>query len=298
VAPREIVSGAFRRNSSALSFVVIVSFAVIIVSTTYNLLAFAPSDFLARPEAQEYENAVENIVVLDRWTRTLEYWSNNLGIAGAYAVTAPGNLGFNTGLYSDYSIGISFTYWYHQGGATELVSFSGSVFVHGLLEITGFYIIMAASMRLAWNFWKGMGHMMLLERSRGEFFRFSPRIPKWAKRELRRHRMAIKQHLTDFLVLVLVGAFLVFLAAPIESYVSPKVGAAFYSVPALGTTFLAVVGIWYAAVVAKGLGALRRDFKSIWGDVKLVSKKRWSPSQISFFMLAAFLLLTLFRLML
>ncbi|MDI6884169.1 MAG: hypothetical protein QMD00_03400, partial [Hadesarchaea archaeon] len=116
---------------------------------------------------------------------------------------------------------------------------------------------------------------------------------QWEMREFRKHRRAIKLLLADFMVVVLVGAFLIFLAAPVESYVSPYVWASFYMVPALGAAFLIVVGLWYASVVAKGFRAMRGDLESVWGDVRLAFRRKWRPTQFSLLMLAIFSLLVL-----
>jgi len=299
VDSRRLVSGAFKRNKSTLSFVVLISFVIIISSTAWHTLAFSDADFLGKPEVQGYENALDNVAVMDEWSRTQYYWSNNLSVAGMYAATTPGNFGFNTGIYSDYIIGESFAYWYHQEGATGLVAFSGSVFVHGLLELTAVFIITAASLRLAWNFWKWMGSTLVVFVGRGEGLsaRSLPKKSSRLEREYRKRRGVIRQHLTDFLVLVLVGAFLIFLAAPVEAYVSPKVGGSFYLAPALGVVFLVFAGLWYTFLVARGFGAMRKDFKLIFGELKLGSKGKRRPSQFSFFILTVFFLLTMFRLM-
>ncbi|MEW6592690.1 MAG: stage II sporulation protein M [Candidatus Hadarchaeota archaeon] len=296
---RKVLAGAFERNSSALSFVLTVFFVVFIFSLAYNMLAFTPSDFLQRPDVSSYENAVENVTALDKWTRTVFYWRNNLGVVGVYAVAAPANLGFNSGLIANYNLGISLAYWYHSLGGNAMLAFSGSIFVHGLLELTGAYLVIAASLRLAWNLWKGAGRILSMARKKGELFHWSVsfRPATWERREVKKHREVIKLNLTDFAVLVLVGTFLVFLAAPVESYISPTASTIFYSNPLLGAGFLMIVGLFYAAVAYKGFGRMRRDISYMWNDMKLAFRGKRRHSQFSILMLALFSVLMLVRLM-
>ncbi|MEW6221952.1 MAG: stage II sporulation protein M [Candidatus Hadarchaeota archaeon] len=296
---RKVLAGAFERNSSAFSFVIIVFFAVMLFSLVYNTLAFTPSDFLQRPGASYYENAVENVTALDKWTRTVFYWKNNLGVVGVYVIAAPANLGFNSGLIANYNLGLSLAYWYHSLGGNAMLAFSSSVFVHGLLELTGAYLVIAASLRLAWNLWKGAGRILSMARKKGELFRWSVsfRPSSWERREVKKHREAIKLQLTDFAVLAIVGIFLVFLAAPIESYISPTASAMFYGNPLLGLGFLIVVGLFYVALMHYGFGRMLRDISYVRDDLKLAFRGKRRYSQFSLLMLVLFSVLMLTRLM-
>lgn len=281
---RRAVFGAFRRSSSAISIVVIVAFTVMILSTVYYMLVFTPAEFVQEPEVQEYENAIENIVIMDEWARTQYYWSNNLMVAGACALETPTYFGFNTAVATNYMIGMSITYNYYRYGPESVLAFPAVIFIHGLLELTGIYIIAAVSLRVAWNFWRGLGRLAAITDKKGKNWSW-----KLTKREIIKHRRTIKMLLFDFAILFSVGSFLVFLAAPIEAYVSPSTGSIFLSTPVVAAVFLVAVGLFYALIAARGFNRMRGDLKFVWNETGLASKKRIIGIVVGIFILLLFL---------
>lgn len=264
------VSGAFKRSSSAISVVVAFAFVVMISSTAYHMLAFAPDEFTGQPEVQAYENAVGNVSEMSDWTRTQYYWSNNLKVAGVGVALTPVYFGLYSATVTNYAMGMALTYNYHIYGLAGMLAILASFFVHGLLELTGIYILAAVSLRTAWNLWRRLGF-----------------LTKSRKRESLRHKRAMGLLMKDFVWLSSVGMFFIFLAAPIEAYVSPWAGLLFFLVPATALAFLAFVGLFYASIVRWGLSAMRSDVKFVCKEVKPAFKGRWRPSQLS---LLAFLL--------
>jgi uncharacterized membrane protein SpoIIM required for sporulation len=290
------VFGAFRRNSSAISIVVIAAFVVMILSTMYYMLVFTPAQFAQKPEVQGYENAVQNVVKMDDWARTQYYWSNNLMVAGVCAIETPMYFGFNTAVATNYMIGMSITYNYYFLESENvlafpaMISFPAMIFIHGLLELTGIYIIAAVSLRMAWNFWRGLGGLVAITDKEGKNWSW-----KLAKREVIKHRGTIKMLLSDFVILFSIGFFLVFLAAPIEAYVSPSVGSIFLLAPAVAAFFLAAVGLFYALIVARGFNRMRGDLKFVWNEIRLGLKRKWRPAHLSLLIFIIFFALMLLR---
>lgn len=290
------VLGAFRRSSSAVSIVIIVGFVTMIISTAYHTLAFTPAEFIEKPEVQEYENELENISAADEWARTQYYWSNNLKVAGVYALGTPSYLGFNSVVANSYRIGMSLTYIYYRYGPEAMLVFSAMVFVHGLLELTGIYLIAAVSLRLAWNFWKGLGGLVRIT-DREEKHRVW-KLTKREKREILKHRRTIGLLLSDFAVLFAVGVFFIFLAAPIEAYVSPAAGYGFIFSPVAAAVFLVEVGLIYALIVARGFSRMRGDLKYVWNEARLAFRRKWRPAQLSLLIFVIFSAAMLLRIML
>ncbi len=289
------VRGSFRRSSSAIGIVVVAAFITMMLSTTYHMLAFSRMEFIERPEVQEYENALENVSEMDDWARTQYYWSNNLSVAGICAVGTPTYFGLNTVVATNYGIGMAVAYYYHLSGPTAMLAVLAMFFIHGLLELTGIYIIAAVTMRLGWNVWKGLGRLIAITGKDGKYGAFV--LTKRERREIKKHWPAIRLLLRDFITLFAIGALFIFVAAPIESYVSPAMGAIFYANPSLNALFLGLVGALYASIVLWGLKAMRRDAKSISDEVELVFKGKLRPAQLSFLMFMVFFALIMIRIM-
>ncbi len=224
---------AFQRNSSTISFVILVGFLVMIFSAGYHILAYDSSEFLQGPEAQEYENSVGEVGGMDEWTRTKYYWSHNLRLAGLLVATTPSYLSFHFSVFNGYSVGIATSYWYHVWGANAnaALAFLAGIFVHGVLELTGAFIIAGATLRAAWNFWKGAGHMTSVAGKNGKMW--SLKLLRRDRKEPRKYMGKVEEFLADFIILVGFGTFLIFLAGPIEVYVSPSAMAVFCTWPLL-----------------------------------------------------------------
>ena len=280
---------AFVRNSSAISFVILVGFFVMMVSVGYHILAYKPSEFLQEPETQEYENALDEVRQMDEWTLTQYYWSHNLGVASWYVAMAPTYLSFHSSVFNGYSIGYAISYWYHNVGAEGALAFSSGIFVHGLLELTGFFIIAGAALRAAWNFWKGIGHMVFAARKNGKIW--SWRLSRRERKQVRKHKGKVKEFLADFIILVGFGAFLIFLAGPIEAHVSPWAMAVFYMEPLLAVVFLAAIAFIYISVFFvwfRGLRAVRSDFGSVRRDMGAAFKFKWRSTHLSLLIFIVF----------
>jgi len=290
------ISGSFKRSSSAIGIVIVAAFATMILSTAYNMLAFTPAEFENRQDVQEYENAVKNVSTMDKWTRTQYYWSNNLKVAWISGLATPTYFGFNTVVSTNYSIGVALTYVHHTYGSTTALAFSAQIFVHGLLELTGFYIIAAVTLRAAWGLWKGLGRLIEITGKGGK--RWTWRLTRREKREILKHRPAIELLVLDFITLLAIGAFFIFLAAPVEAYISPEMGSIFYSMPALAVAFLVLVGILYASIAAWSFNTVRRDLKYIWNDTRAAFKGRWRPAQLSLLIFMIFFVMMLVRIIL
>lgn len=285
----ESISGrmleAFRRSSSAISLVIALGLLVMVLSTGYHIFAYKPSEFLELPETQEYKNAIKDVTQMDEWTLTKFYWSNNLRVIGFYVVWIPTYFSFHSLMFNEYAIGMNLAYWYHAYGAEVFLAFLSGVFFHGVIELTGIFIIVAIILRVAWNFWKGMGRMMMTTRKRKKW---SWGFSRGERREILKRKGKVKELLVDFLVLASFGTFLIFLAAPVEAYISPSVMAAFRGALPLAVAFLVAIASLYLSIFVWGLGAMKRDIKAIYSDVKLAFKCKWRPTHLSLLMFVIF----------
>lgn len=283
--------GAFRRNSSAISLVILVGFLVMMFSLGYYILAYDSSKFLQEPEAQEYENSVGEVVAMGEWERTKYYWSHNLKLAGLYVATTPSYLSFHSSMFNGYSVGVATSYWYHvwEADANAALAFLAGIFVHGVLELTGAFIVAGATLRAAWNFWKGAGHMAFMAGKNKKTWSWG--LSRRERKELRKYKGKVKEFLTEFIILIGFGAFLIFLAGPIEVYVSPSMMAVFYTSPPLAVTFLVAIALLYISVfflLFEGLRALGRDFRSMRKDIGDAFKLKWRSTHLSLLMFVAF----------
>ncbi|MFH1821346.1 MAG: stage II sporulation protein M [Methanobacteriota archaeon] len=266
---------AFRRNFSAFSFLILASLILMTLSTAYFALAFNREQFKSLSDVQEYDNILSDVTTMDDWSRTKFYWSNNLGIVGLYAATFPTYLGANSVLLTSYHIGLAIVYNYHAYGPNAMLVFAGVIFVHGMLELTGIFIIGAASLILAWKFWSYLGRVL-----KSGFGRMT-----------RKRKAAAKRYLTDYALMVALGSFMVFLAAPIEAYFSPYAGLIFFLWPPIALFFLGAVVLFYASIISKGFTPMRRTVASVLGDAKAVFSGKWRPTYLSLLMLAIFSLM-------
>jgi len=258
--------------------VILLSVAVELTSTTYYITTSKESDFRAMETVQSYENRIENqIKVASEWGRTKYYWTNNLGVAGYRVLFTPWYIGVSSEVYQSYVGGVVNTYMYYEN---TLVPFRAAIETHGILEMTGFFIISAITARLAWNIWKGLAHLMMAS-------------TKKRKLKLKRYKARIKEIFGDFLILASIGIFMIFLAAPVESYISPGVWGAFDVTPVLPCVFLVCVALFYIAVFFvrfRGWEMMKRDAKKIRTDIKLLLKGKFVPTHLSLLMFILFMI--------
>lgn len=117
---------------------------------------------------------------------------------------------------------------------------------------------------------------------------------KKVRRLIKRYRGRIKEILWDYLILISIGAILIFLAAPIEAYITPSIWATFRVVPLLPYTYLVAVALLYLAIFFaqfRGWGMLKKDVKKIRTDIKALFKGEFVPAHLS---LSMFILFTMF----
>lgn len=294
--------GAFARTSPVLSLVILVTFGALFVSLAYNLGAFTPQQFVQQPAASTYENKIQEIRQLDEFSRTVRYWTNNLSVAGTYAVLSPTYIGFAANAINGYTIGVAVSYYNALGefnyiligdtfqllgGWRVALAYTSSIFVHGFFELTGIFLVSAAAIRLAWNFWRWLGRAAELS------------MKDWgAKRVLklaRRRRSAIMRVVRDFLVVFAFGALLIFIAAPMETYVAPIAFFDFMINPALSASFLAAVGMFYVWLFWNGFKSMVKVIRKVLSDLRLLARGKFKSSQLPAIMLAVLMLTFLLR---
>jgi hypothetical protein len=122
--------------------------------------------------------------------------------------------------------------------------------------------------------------------------------PTWGRvwKKVLRRKEKIKLEVSDFLTLFAVGALMIFLAGPIESYVSPVVVAVFLAEPLVAGLFLVVVGYFYLTLASLGFKQMLQNLRGVWGDIKLGLSGKFRPSQVPVLMLAVLLSALLLRL--
>jgi hypothetical protein len=205
-----------------------------------------------------------------------------------YAALFPTYLSLASDMANSYAIGIPIAYYNAEGGWRYALAFSAELFVHGILELTGIFIITAATFRLAWKFWSGIGHIGVL----------SLEEPTWGmvwKKVLRRKRK-IKLEVSDFSILFVVGMLMIFWAGPVESYISPVAVAVFLAEPLVAVLFLGVVAYFYLSLASLGFRRMLQNLRGVWGDVRLGLSGKFRPSQVPVLMLAVLLSALLLRL--
>lgn len=240
------------------------------LSTIYFITAYSGEQFENLPVVEKYDNALSETTALDEWSRMKFYWTNNLSVAGLWATTFPIYLAPSSAMINAHYIGMALVYNYHTYGAVAMLVFTSIVFVHGLLELTGFFIIGAASLRLGWKFWSYLGRSL------------ETGLEKMTKKK----KAMARQHLKDYVTMVALGAVMIFLAAPIESYVSPHVGALFLMAPWLTPIYLGIVLIFYYSIVRLGLAPIRCALKKSRGKALLLGK--WQPRLLPLMMFILF----------
>ena len=240
---------AFSRTAPAITFVVLLSLLLTVMSTVYHLAAIPPSELTKLPKVQEYENRVGEIAAMDPWTRTQYYWSNNLKTAAVGAAFSLIYIPLNTSIATGYYTGIAIAYVGRVYGEEVGLAFSAQIFVHGLLEITGIYLISAGALRLAWSFWGLMGELTMGKRKK------RPRGP-------------MREALYDFIVLALTGTIMIFLAAPVEAFISPITGEVFVTQPLGAAGFLLMTAALYMLLARPGLRGMIRTAGKVVSDVK------------------------------
>jgi len=279
---------AFERTSSVICFVILLSVAVELAGTAYYITTSKQSDFMTIGTVQNYENRVENqISPADEWTRTTYYWKNNLGVAGYRILSTVWYSGISSEIVQAYVGGLVNTFWNYNN---TMVPFRAAIEMHGLLELTGFFIITAITARLAWNFWKASGYLTLTS------FQGSEVGKRGFKRKLKKYRKRIIELFGDFAILSSIGALLIFLAAPIEAYVSPGVWGYFdqFVVPAY--IFLVFVALFYISVFFvrfRGWEMLKKDANKLHGDIENAFRGKWVPAHLSLLMFIFFTAITL-----
>ncbi|MGC8817389.1 MAG: stage II sporulation protein M [Candidatus Hadarchaeum sp.] len=269
-------TGALSRNAPAISFMTLAFLIIMFLSTAYFLLAFDREQFLNLPEVQRYDNLLENVTVMDEWSRTKFYWSNNIRVAGIYAATFPFYTSTASILMTGQQIGLALVYNYHLYGPIVLLTFLAVIFLHGTLELTGAFVIGAASLRLGWDLWKTLGKLL-----------------KTGKVKITRKKMAAaKQRLIDYLALILLGSILIILAAPIEAYLSPSASALFLFSPFLAILLITAAMLFFASVIKAGFSGMIGEISVVLKEVREPARGRWKPSHLPLLTFIIFSLLT------
>jgi len=236
---------------------------------------------------QSYENRVENQLPPDEWMRTTYYWKNNLGVAANRVLFTVWYSGISSEIVQAYVGGVVNTLRNYEN---TMVPFRAAIEMHGLLELIGFFIITAITARLAWNFWKASGYLILTS------FQGSEIEKRGFKRKLKKYRKRIIELLGDFAILSSIAVLLIFLAAPIEAYVSPGVWGYFdrFVVPAY--IFLVFVALFYISIFFvrfRGWEMLKKDANKLRGDIKSAFRGKWVPAHLSLLMFIFFITITL-----
>ena len=278
---------AFERTSSVICFVILLSLAVELTCTAYYITTSNQSDFMEMGPVQSYENRLENQLSPDEWTRTTYYWKNNLSVAGHRILTTVWYSGISSEIVQAYVGGLVNTLRNYEN---TMVPFRAAIEMHGLLELTGFFIITAITARLAWNFWKASGYLILTSVQGSEIGK------REFKRKLKKYRKRITELLGDFAILSSIGALLIFLAAPVESYISPYIWGGFHQLPVLAYIFLIPVALIYITVFFvefRGREMLKKDANRIRGNIRSAFRGKFVPSHLSLLMFIFFTTVTL-----
>ncbi|GEM_PF-4591251 len=186
-----------------------------LVSFAFYLLAVPPESFFERREVGEFENMTREISELDETGRTLAYLSNNL-MAGVRTMVPV--FGFVNVVYNGWFGGMACTYVYRRAGTDVLLLYIAGIYVHGILELTGFFILGGLSLYLL----------------RGDWRR---RLPRYLK-------------------LAVLGLSLIAAAAPVEAYLTPAVVDLLARSCWIPAAIIPLVALFYIYVFFIRLGGL------------------------------------------
>lgn len=174
--------GILRDAAPFVCVAIAVYYILGLVSFAFYLLAVPPESFFERREVGEFENMAREIAELDETGRTLAYLRNNL-MAGVRTMVPV--FGFANVVYNGWFGGMVCTYVYRKTGTDVLLLYIAGIYVHGILELTGFFILGGLSLYLLRGGWRRL--------------------------------------LPGYLKLAVLGLSLIAGAAPVEAYVSPAV---------------------------------------------------------------------------
>jgi len=73
--------------------------------------------------------------------------------------------------------------------------------------------------------------------------------------------------------------------------------AAFIGTLPLAITFLVIIAFFYLSIFVWGLGAMKRDIRAVYGDVKLAFMRKWRPTQLSLLIFVIFFSIMMFSLL-
>ncbi len=198
---------SFKRNSWLIGLVILISLAIYFTGLIHYSTNFNQEQFANMEETEEYENRVDTTMRKDEFDRTLYYWGNNLKL-GAYHLIPI--MGVNFLFISEYNSSWASAYQYQFGGIDYLFGFLGGTFAHRIPESIGFFLLAALSLYIL----KGA-------------------VTK---------EIITKTFWKDYLTLASIGFLLIFIAGPIESYISPHLLSIFYQ--NLWLSIVATVGIF------------------------------------------------------
>ncbi|MEM4201776.1 MAG: stage II sporulation protein M [Candidatus Hadarchaeum sp.] len=273
---KRALSDALSRNSAAISFITLSFLTIMFLCTAYFLLSFDREQFINLPEVKEYDNLLENVMIMDEWSRTKFYWVNNLKVASTYATAFPIYTGTASILLTSRQIGLALVYNYHLHGPIVLLTFMAVIFLHGTLELTGAFIVGAASLRLGWKFWSYLGQVLA--------------TGSW--KTTKRGKAVARKYLVDYIILVALGLTLITIAAPIEAYLSPSASVLFLISPLLAIFFLAVVMFFFVSIIKAGFNPMLSGISLVMKDAKMLASGRWRPNQLPLLTFILFFLLT------
>jgi uncharacterized membrane protein SpoIIM required for sporulation len=174
--------GILRDAAPFICVVIVVYYILGLASFAFYLLAISPENFFERSDVKEFENTTRRIGELDEAGRTLTYLSNNLG-AGVRTMVPV--LGFVNVVYNGWFGGMVCAYVYRKAGTEVLLLYIAGIYVHGILELTGFFILGGLSLYLLRGGWRRL--------------------------------------LSRYLKLAVLGLSLIAIAAPVEAYLTPAV---------------------------------------------------------------------------
>ncbi|MEM3452312.1 MAG: stage II sporulation protein M [Candidatus Hadarchaeum sp.] len=251
------------------------------MSTAYFLLSFDREQFINLPEVKKYDSLLENVMVMDEWSRTKFYWTNNLKVISIYVTAFPIYTGTASILMTSHQIGLALVYNYHLHGPIVLLTFMAVIFLHGTLELTGAFIVGAASLRLGWKLWSYLGKVLAAG---------SWKITK-------RGKAVAKKYLVDYIILVALGLTLIIMAAPVEAYLSPSASVLFLVSPLVAIFFLVVAMFFFVSIIRAGFNPMLQKISLVMKEAKELASGRWRSNQLSLLTFIVLFLLTWFGLL-
>lgn len=194
----KIFSKTLKRYSAIIGLLLILFLGIKILNTSYLCLTHESSEIQEVPPENMYTDA---------WKQTMGYWQNNVGVSFRYLLI-PG-LGVPRMFWVAYDQTNSNFKNHYAHGAGEVWGYLATISFHGILESMGAFLMAIAGFLFWPVFLVSIGLAFIIKSAARRKLPFVKKVGVFAKFLF-----------IDLCVLISLGILLIFIAGPIEAYLS------------------------------------------------------------------------------